>query len=609
MRALTSFKRSVLAILLVCALVASMMVHRSQLQDAEHQVVFSVSATIWKVSELIFEAQRFITAISDYAEGPNRIGELQLRFDVLWSRMDVVAGLEFKRKPMIADSLDRLFEWRARWDPILFGELPLSDAQTDEMRRSLSVLVAELRRGWITEFEQANFGTWAQAASTTQVSIARQEWMIAGLLVLIIAYLAAEVFFASVATRRERALRDIADRASKSKSDFIANVSHEIRTPLNGIISMASHLSDHPLTREQQECVAVIEDAGDLLLSTINDVLDLSKLDAGQFHVAAEVFEPMRGLRFARDLYGDMARDKGLELRLELPHGPLPRLEGDERRVRQVLHNLVSNAVKFTEAGQVTIRAWYDTGEGLPGQAAGYYIEVADTGPGIAPDAHERVFEPFAQEAEGLQRGSIGTGLGLPISRALCDAMGGTISLDSAPSDGTCFKVFLPFGRVEGAAQAPRKPAQPVEPRRFDGWTILITDDNATNRFVLRKLLEGTGACIHEASSGIEALECLAEMRVDVVLMDIQMPGLDGMETTARLFEAEALAGRTPPPVIGVTANVMPEQVARYKSIGMVAVLAKPVSKVGLTEAISGCVTEHARENDPGQSTTRRATG
>lgn len=604
MLALTSFKRSLLAICLCLALLISMVAHRASLHEVEHQVVFSISVTMWKVSELVFEAQRFTTALADRLSGQAGLADVQTRFDVLWSRIDVVEALEFQETPLIADPLSDMIAWRARWDAELFGDTPLTDAQVIAMRQSLAPLIVALRSGWVAEFDTAHFGTWAQATSTTQAGIARQEWMIAGLLALIIAYLAAEVYFASVATRRERALRDAADRANRSKSDFIANVSHEIRTPLNGIINMAAHLSDHPLTREQRDCLAVIEDAGDLLLSTINDVLDLSKIEAGQFVIETSVFDPMRGLRLARDLYRDAARDKGLILDLELPQGPLPKLEGDERRVRQVVHNLVSNAVKFTKTGRVAIRAWYDTDT-----QPGFHIHISDTGPGIPAEAQARVFEPFAQEVDRLQRGTSGKGLGLPITRALCDAMRGTVALDSTAGQGARFMIFLPLNRVEVTLSDRRARTASDTGAAHLGLRVLITDDNATNRFVLRKLLDKHGVEIHEAASGREALELLAETRVDVVLMDIQMPGLDGMETTVRLIEAEALAARTPPPVIGVTANVLPEQVAQYKDIGMVAVLAKPVAKPLLLNTISAVTSTGTATRGDVAPQTQRAAG
>ena len=550
---MNAFRRSLVAIELCMGLSMALFAPRANLQEAEQQVVLSIS------------------------------------YDM---------RIKFQRRLKIKSGLEEFDRWRRKWDLVVYGDRPITDQQIVQMRAELEPILTGMRRAWVAGFQGANFGTWEKAASSTQADIRRQETMIGALTVLIILYLGAEVYFGNVATRRERSLRAAADAANQSKSDFIANVSHEVRTPLNGIINMASHLLDHPMTREQRECLGVIEDAGDLLLSTINDVLDLSKIESGQLRVEAEVFDPLRGLRLARDLYHDMARDKGLILDLELPHGPLPKLEGDERRLRQVLHNLVSNAVKFTETGRVVVRAWFAAGD-----AAGLYIDVSDTGPGVAPEAQARVFEPFVQENEGLQRGAAGTGLGLPITRALCSAMGGSVSLDSVPGEGACFRVFLPLGRVE-AKTTDRLPSDAeTDAAPSLNARVLITDDNATNRFVLRKLLKDQGIVIFEAASGAAALDLLAETRVDVVLMDIQMPGLDGIETTARYLAAEAEAGRVPAAVVGVTANVMPEQVASYKDAGMVAVLAKPVAKAMLLNTIA------ALAADTDEMQPRRASG
>ncbi|MEO0670333.1 MAG: ATP-binding protein [Pseudomonadota bacterium] len=595
---MNAFRRSLVAIVLCMGLSMALFAHRANLQEAEQQVVLSISSTMWMFSELVFEAQRLLTVLADVHESGVGFEEIGTRFDILWSRVDLVASIKFQRRLKIKSGLEEFDRWRRKWDLVVYGDRPITDQQIVQMRAELEPILTGMRRAWVAGFQGANFGTWEKAASSTQADIRRQETMIGALTVLIILYLGAEVYFGNVATRRERSLRAAADAANQSKSDFIANVSHEVRTPLNGIINMASHLLDHPMTREQRECLGVIEDAGDLLLSTINDVLDLSKIESGQLAVEAEVFDPMRGLRLARDLYHDMARDKGLVLDLELPHGPLPKLEGDERRLRQVLHNLVSNAVKFTETGRVVVRAWFAAGD-----AAGLYIDVSDTGPGVAPEAQARVFEPFVQENEGLQRGAAGTGLGLPITRALCSAMGGSVSLDSVPGEGACFRVFLPLGRVE-AKTTDRLPSDAeTDAAPSLNARVLITDDNATNRFVLRKLLKDQGIVIFEAASGAAALDLLAETRVDVVLMDIQMPGLDGIETTARYLAAEAEAGRVPAAVVGVTANVMPEQVASYKDAGMVAVLAKPVAKAMLLNTIA------ALAADTDEMQPRRASG
>ena len=590
MSTLNAFHRCLLAIGLCVALLVVTLTHRGNLQDAEHEVVFALNATMWKVSELVFEAQRFSTVTSDQMATDNQMEALQLRFDILWSRIDVVAGLEFQRDPQIYGPLAELMRWRTDWDPVVYGSTPIEASQLLRMREELEEIVVRFRRAWVSEFSDANFGTWAGVASSTKAAIARQEWLIGGLLAAMIGYLALELFFTSKAKRREQALRAAADAANRVKSDFIANVSHEIRTPLNGIVSMATHLSDHALTKEQSECVAVIQDSGDLLLSTINDVLDLSKIEAGQMRIDQQVFDPMRGLQLARSLYADIARDKGVSLDLELPFGPLPKLEGDERRIRQVLNNLVSNAIKFTDEGRVGIRAWYGEADETPPagtERTGFHIAVTDTGRGIPHHMQEQIFEAFFQDADVLRRGIAGTGLGLPISRSLCAAMGGTLTVESEPGAGAVFRVFVPFPRVETVQPLFKSEICDPQPPQIAKARVLIVDDNATNRFVLRKLLGKSVGELLEADGGRAALDLLATERVDAVLMDVQMPGMDGLETTRLFQEAERLAGRSPPPVIGVTANVMPDQVARYKRNGMVSIVAKPVSKKTILAVLS----------------------
>ncbi|MEL6664038.1 MAG: ATP-binding protein, partial [Pseudomonadota bacterium] len=544
--------------------------------------IFSVSSTMWKVSELVFEGQSMISAIIEYKDVPEKLDVIRLQFDVLWSRIDIVHEIDFKERRKIVTVLDDLNTWRTNWDRVLFD--PELSRQIDfaEMRRSLEPLVIETRRAWVMEFSKNRFGSLGQVASVTETKIGRQELMIAGLLALIVAYLVTEIYFGNLANRRERRLRDAADQANRIKSDFIANVSHEIRTPLNGIMNMASHLADQPLTPDQRQCISVIEDSGGLLLSTINDVLDLSKIEAGKMSIEYRDFDPMRGLKLARDLYRDQAVDKGIALELVLPSGQLPHVNGDERRFRQVLHNLVSNAIKFTASGSVRITAHYSDAGTDSDPAGALFVSVEDSGLGIAPDVQDRVFEPFGQAEASISREYGGTGLGLPISRSLCRAMQGDVTVHSTPGIGSRFDVFLPFSRSAAQTAAPMPVDDVAADAPLEG-RVMIVDDNATNRFVLRTLLKSQPLELFEAESGMDALEQLATVDVDVVLMDVQMPGLNGMETTARLNEAAALAGTAPPPVIAVTANAMPHQVEACKVSGMVDVLPKPVSKRTLT--------------------------
>ncbi len=567
---------------------------RSNVREAETQVAASISSTMWKVSELIYEGQRLITALARVEGDSIEVEALRLQFDLLWSRVKVVEMIDFKHRPLTTGALKGYRTWLDRYDPVLFAADAPTRAELQHMQVSLTPLVVATRKAWVREFNAVQFDALAEASKETQVRRTQHELLIVGLLVLIIGYLVAEIYFGSRAQARERALRALADAANKSKSDFIASVSHEIRTPLNGIVSMASHLADHPLNKEQQQCVSVIEASGGLLLDTINDVLDLSRIKAGKLVITNSVFDPFGCLRLAHDLHCKQATDKGLTINLMLPDGPLPKVEGDERRFRQVLHNLVSNAVKFTSAGHIRITARYGTNDvdGIAGSGTGLYVSVSDTGSGIPYDSQQRVFDPFEQVNETMTRDVGGTGLGLPICRSLCQAMGGSISLQSEPGLGARFDVFLPFDRVELTRPAYKGDADQSDIESVLKGRVMIVDDTHTNRFVLRKLLGGHALEIFEAESGMDALEQLATLDVDVVLMDIQMPGMTGLEATLHLREAAALAKTDPPPVVAVTANVMAQQVQSYKAAGMVEVLAKPVSKRALVSTLRAILRE-----------------
>ena len=369
------------------------------------------------------------------------------------------------------------------------------------------------------------------------------------------------------------AARLAAEAASRAKSQFLATMSHEIRTPLNGVIGVAELLADTRLAAEQQEYVATIVESGRALLTIINDVLDLSKLEAGKMDLAEEDFDIAQLLRRSLDLLAPVAQAKGLTLRADLPQD-LPRLRGDPGRLRQVVLNLLGNAVKFTEVGGVTLRL-----DRQPGPHSDHLaLHVQDTGIGIPPDRQAQVFDSFAQGDSTIARRFGGTGLGLTISRALVQQMGGDITLHSQPGLGSTFTVNLPLPH----ARAPDAVvmAGPAPPRTE--LRILVAEDNRTNALIVRRLLEPCVAEFHAAEDGAAALAAWQRLRPDLILMDVSMPGMDGLQATRAIREAEQQADLPPVPIFALTAFSDPEHQAAFVEAGMDGALTKPFLRAEL---------------------------
>jgi signal transduction histidine kinase/ActR/RegA family two-component response regulator len=396
--------------------------------------------------------------------------------------------------------------------------------------------------------------------------------------------------------REGEALRtalEAAQAASRAKSSFLAVTSHEIRTPLNGVLGMAQAMANDELSTAQRDRVGVIRQAGEALLDILNDILDLSKIEAGKLDLETAPFDLEAVARSAFGAFSATALGKGLDYRLDIAPAAHGVFEGDAARVRQVLCNLISNAVKFTGEGGVYV--------GLAPTALGVRLSVRDTGPGVPEGFAERLFEKFTQADSSTTRRFGGTGLGLAICRELCEAMGGCIAVENGPEGGAIFTVDLPLAL--SAQAAPSRPAEAAAPLAHipageRPLRVLAAEDNAVNQLVLQTLLEQIGVEATIVEDGAEAVAAWEQAAFDLILMDVQMPRMDGPEATRAIREREAATGRARTPIVALTANVMSHQVEAYSAAGMDAFVAKPIAIAELYAAIAQCVGADAPETE-----------
>jgi PAS domain S-box-containing protein len=377
--------------------------------------------------------------------------------------------------------------------------------------------------------------------------------------------------------------RDAAEAANRAKSEFLANMSHEIRTPLNGVMGVASALSRTALSDGQREMVGLITSSAETLESLLSDVLDLARIESGRLDLKAEPFDLAQAAGDVASLFEPSAAAKGLALKVETTRDAAGLFVGDAARLRQVLSNLVANAVKFTSSGSVRIRVSAKPA----GDAAALSISVTDTGIGFDAKAAERLFERFEQADGSITRRYGGTGLGLAISRSLIEAMGGRLCAVSRPGHGATFTLELTLPRA--AALATADAAQPDAAGEVDlgRLRVLLAEDHPTNRRVIELILGAAGVNLTCVENGAEALAAWRGGGFDLILMDMQMPVMDGLTATRAIRQEERRRGLPRTTILALTANAMAEHEKASAEAGVDGHLTKPISAEALLRAVS----------------------
>ena len=481
---------------------------------------------------------------------------------------------------------------------LLTGPAGTRQAGADAKAAALAANLSRRLLPVLMEAKEAEVRT-GRIAAETQLTYALAAVLIGAIGVFVAArfvHMPMERFIISAQSEIEASQRK-AEAASEAKSVFLATMSHEIRTPLNGVLGLAELLNDTELDDQQRHMIRMMIVSGNSLLSIINDVLDLSKAEAGKLEMEAEAFNVRVLCLEVIDLFSARAQSANIDLRLSEGSGSGNwHVLGYGTAVRQIVVNLISNALKFTGNGSVEVKL-----QELPSAQDGtrtIRIAVKDTGIGVPPEAQERIFEQFAQADATTTTRFGGTGLGLAIVKNLTEAVGGTISLQSTVGEGSEFTVEFPVEAVPPPVEVP----QPGPVGAAFSKKVLVADDNRVNQMVVGKMLERLGCTVMTAGDGVEAVGLARSWEPDLVLMDVRMPEMDGLDATRAIRAKEWELGLPPVPVIGLSANAMSEQRAEGLAAGMDDYLEKPVNKAALASALTRLWPEEARAKTEGSS-------